>query len=191
MNVYLGIDPGDKWVGWARMQVTDRTYTCCMGVYNRAMFNDLTRLVNVIMEANTPSHVICESFQLRALGHNKFGRGETLRLIGALQYATGQAQLAWSEVPPGNAVVELGQLHLGKYIEKWMKWVPASADTNWRHAHSAWRVIGRYLLTMHHKDITRLARTPKNPPMGFYHGATNALNAKHAHLLAPTASWTV
>lgn len=186
MNIYLGIDPGDKWVGWARMQVDGLMYTANMGVYNSEAINFYDLVQFILIKGNNPTHIITESYQQRHLGHNRFGRGTTLRFIGALQYVTEQKHLIWGEVPPGNPE-ELAHLHLAKYIEKWTPHLPMPASPQWKHAHSAWRVIGRYLLTLGHKDGSRLAKAKVHMVFNF----DELHRPQLGFLSAPTALWTV
>lgn len=141
------IDPGDVHVGYAAMRFKPETrrYELRMGVLHRRE-RTLTETVNDVL-AQMPARVIIENYRARPVGHQQFNAGETLRLIGALEYATQlptSARRCFFE-PPGNPDHDLPKLKLSPIIDKWIE-VFGEVNPNWRHAYAAWRALGMYVM---------------------------------------------
>lgn len=185
---YIGIDPGDKWVGVASMTVVGNTsgyYYMNMGVLNRANHFDMSFVVDSIVPQRSSHHiVVCESFQQRPVGYNRFGRGDTLRLMGALQYLSLKRGHEWNEIPPGDPN-EVYRLYVGKFLDAWLPKCPKPEAAQWKHAWSAWRVMARWLMMRESKDLTRM-RPKELPPMGCFYVEAQSSSAR---LTAPRLEW--
>ena len=136
----IGIDPGDVHVGYAILDRDESDTRVRMGVVHRPS-RTFAALVNQLVDGAEGGMIVCESFQSRPVGHQRFDGGMTSQLIGALRYLTEERGINFMTVPPGK-IEELHELYLDRYIEKWM---PHRAQ-RWNHALSAWRVVGQFLL---------------------------------------------
>jgi hypothetical protein len=178
--LYIGIDPGEAWCGFAALS-TDadilddiraeaRTYDVAKHGGYLGMVKDIIDLIPHMRE----THIIVEDFRIRASGHQRFSRGDTLRFIGALEYATEKiSTFHWHLVPPGNIKVarNLFGRALRTYRERW----PHEGSDEWGHCVSAWRALGMYLLKSDTAMLARLrgyrpTRTDRWLPVGNRNG---------------------
>jgi hypothetical protein len=186
MRHYLGIDPGEVWVGYAKLAVDNGVYTANMGVINIGAMSFVPTVGFLVPIVQT--HTIVESYQQRPVGYQRFASGHTLQLIGALKYAMLLAGHEWSEVPPKDpSPTELNKLLIGRYLTRWQEFLECPGDPRWRHAHSAWRVLAQYLLMRGSNDLSDLKRKvlpPLRPCGPIRHGRVNRVE-----LIAPTVTW--
>jgi hypothetical protein len=152
---FVGYDPGDRWCGWAILQVATgeqrSIYQARYGVADRSArsFSELVdKLAPPLRAEPMQRFAICESFQQRPVGHQRFAPAATPRLIGALHYKALKAGLLWREVPPGDPHT-ITKLILGDYFDFWMFDVHRPSDKRWDHARSAWRVIATFMMNEH------------------------------------------
>ena len=158
---FIALDPGEAWVGIAMLEVR--------GVWWRAE----SRVINVharehILEVAqdalvwAPAIILAEDYRVRPLGHNAFTAGYTLKLLGALEAVTRLKDATWSTMMPGPSA-DLEMLQLGRFIRP-VDWEPKSPQ--WRHAVSAWRILGRHMLTEERDAMEKLRRV-KDPKLEF------------------------
>lgn len=137
---FVGVDPGERWVGIVRLSVRPlHRYSANMLVLDRKTVY-LKDVVNAILRLY-PDELFVESYQQRAVGHQRFAPGRTLRLIGALEYAAQVHEHSYSEVMPGNPDDELPHLPLARMIAQW----PMKGASS-RHGRAAWRILQRGLM---------------------------------------------
>lgn len=160
----LAFDPGEVWCGlaafdWSNEEdIVSESRVLCLET--RTLL-DVIRYVDFML----PAYVVCEDFRIQSVGHNRFSAGHTLRLIGALEAVTAlNPKSIWSTVPPGNAKKEVPQL-FGGWYEDWFESFPDLTNSNWRHAQSAWRVMGRFLMARNPKLLTCIHKTKFTVPM--------------------------
>lgn len=159
----LAFDPGDVWCGMAALDWDNGedivAESRVIHLASRSLLGFL-RYIDFML----PAYVVCEDFRVQAVGHNRFSAGHTLRLIGALETITVlNPKSRWAIVPPGNAKREVPELFNGWY-ERWEAF-RNDRDANWRHAQSAWRVMGRFLMSDHPKLLRILRKEHRVQPM--------------------------
>lgn len=150
--LYIGIDPGDAHLGFAALEITSggevrvesRTYSVeAHGGYAR-MAHDI---IDLLPHAKR-THIVCEDFRIRKIGHQAHSAGRTLRLIGALEYgALGVKEFSFSTLPATDKVENLTRELFGRVLFNYRNHWPRSRHSSWRHCLSAWRVLGEYLFT--------------------------------------------
>jgi hypothetical protein len=142
----IGIDPGEVWCGFALLEWDEghqelrseaRVFHIPPRGMKRTVYDALFGL---------PARVVVENYAQRPTGFNSFSQGTTLRLLGALEFYTGQSRGSeFFLVPPGNADKELPLLAEG-FFDAWADhWLHAK-NKNWNHARSAWRVLLRHVM---------------------------------------------
>ncbi len=145
MKRLIGIDPGERWMGMAILTIDGRYWHANMRVLDLS-----TRSLDKTgfeLYALLPATVIAESYQQRPVGHQHFASGQTLRVLGALEYVTLRHRCRWEEVPPAQPDVLVGELHMIHYLERWLTFCPPLINkSTWQHGKSAWRVLLQYML---------------------------------------------
>jgi hypothetical protein len=155
--LYVGIDPGESWCGFAALETTSkkkirveaRTYSVKAHQGYLQMARDLMDIIPRGRQLN----FVCEDFRIRRSGHQGFNHGDTLRLLGALEYgvASRDEQSHFFLVPPNdNGEHETKELFgniLRSYRSTWPK-----TYRSWGHCVSAWRVLGNHLFH-HERDL--------------------------------------
>jgi hypothetical protein len=183
---YLGIDPGDRWVGYCKLKVSVGVkvtiYQADMGVIERSL--RLDKVVDRIIPVSPITQIAIESYSQRSVGFNKFRSSGTLQLIGALNYAAAKNGHTWAMVNPSQS--DLDSLIIGKYLKKWDKYLPASS--NWVHAHSAWRALARWMLVSSNGDLHTLAELKQLPQLSY---RQNYPAVSEGQVSAPTLSWEI
>lgn len=145
MTCYLGIDPGDRWNGWAHLMVEEpRCFEVECGVLD-AKDRHFVHLIQDLTRQNFDT-VVVERFQLRAQGHQRFHNPMTAKVIGALAYAAGTRMAHFEEVNPADPA-ELDQYPIAPHIRQWRSSWPDRANSRWQHALSAWRVLCAHFMT--------------------------------------------
>jgi len=145
----IAIDPGERWTGFGILSFDNKGRR--LGdigfldgkedFYYAADFLD--RLVNHYR----PKYVIVEDFQTRPVGHQRFSKALTARLIGAMEYVVQKYDgTEWRTEPPGDPIKGLKLLKLSQTMMHWKQIWPKPSDRSWNHAMSAWRVLGQFLI---------------------------------------------
>lgn len=154
---WVGIDPGDRWMGVSILtQIDKKTWTADMRVIDIEVVKNRHLLVKGMMHILSPKDVVlCENYQIRRAGHQSFNVGETLRLIGALEFATLDQLCDFVLVMPGDPN-DINDMFFGAILKTWQeKWMRGNAK-EWDHARSAWRVMLIYLMSKHPDVIRKL-----------------------------------
>lgn len=142
-DYYTAFDPGEAHVGFATLWLHDGgTYEAEMGVLHRPS-RSFSDLVNQAMPSGPNGTILVESYQQRAVGHQRFAAGETLQLIGAMRYRAECYGQTFATIMPGNARKDLDAMKLTPILDDWL---PSPRPSRWEHAFSAWRVLGRFML---------------------------------------------
>lgn len=191
--LYVGIDPGEQWCGFAALEITSddvvrveaRTYSIRLRHGWLRMARDLVAL----LPHSRPATIVCEDFQVRKVGHQRFNHGDTLRFIGALQYGFGSVRFHTFhlESPNDRGRKEVPMMFGNAFIRYRNRW-PHARDSEWNHCVSAWRVLGSFLLRHDPEALQRIHRLKRSHPAqrwipsGSYH-------PKKEHI-APAAIWS-
>lgn len=164
--LYVGIDPGEVWCGFAALDLTGsgsvrveaRTYSVkAHGGYLR-MAQDIMNLI----PHNRPTQIICEDFRIRRSGHQHFNRGDTLRFIGALEYGASMIDaFQFSVIPPNDHGAQETKELFGRILFSYRKTWPRHKHHAWGHCISAWRVLGHHLFH-HQQDLLIRLRQRKH-----------------------------
>jgi hypothetical protein len=134
----MSVDPGERWTGWARLQLGRRRWTAWHGLIDGHQHPGLFNIVRAITSMPADAR-IAESYQLRPVLHQAFKGGATLRLLGALQYATEQQGQGWHEVPPDNPN-KLNKMPMAKVLEELGHYSVS------KHTLSAWRIMMQWMM---------------------------------------------
>lgn len=166
---WIGVDPGDRWLGLAILtQVDSTTWTADMRVVDLAQRRSRTHVVNEFLQLVDSMFdvVVAENFSARAVGHQRFNQGDTLRLLGALEYGVTNRQCSFFLVPPGDPK-QLNGMFFKRWLEMWQgRWLDRS-NPHWRHALSAWRALivhlmasdgGRIILALKNSRVLKTAQ---------------------------------
>jgi hypothetical protein len=188
---YIGIDPGEVWVGFAVLDVLDRDvlYTSC-GVLDLEA-RGFTPLVKEIRRW-LPAYVAGEEFRSRPMGHRTWSKEETARLLGALQFAVEESGSTWRTAEAGNPNVDLPKLGWEGWLENWSTQWPRVHSAPWNHARAAWRALGMVLLRETEIEdgewlLGRLAMM-----LNFKMSSARMVTLREKHereVIAPTAVW--
>lgn len=194
---FIGIDPGDVWCGYAMLEYDpqnkgDRYFLTEARTFHVPSRQSLLEVTHDVMFA-LPSVVIAENYQVRPVGYNRFNKGGTLRLLGALELATGQSLASsWNMVPPASWEKELPKL-VPTMFKTWTTDWPLlpKRRKDWGHAMSAWRVLLRYMM-QHHPTVLEALRDAQC--IASYKRVRSPLYASDRRtsvhdLAAPTAKW--
>jgi hypothetical protein len=154
--LYVGIDPGEAWCGFAAMDVTGtvvrveaRTYSVTAHGGYLQMAQDLMNLI----PHNRPTQIVCEDFRIRRSGHQRFNRGDTLRFIGALEYGVAMVDaFQFTVIPPNDRGEQETKELFGRILHSYRKSWPRRRHHAWGHCVSAWRVLGHHLF-QHERDL--------------------------------------
>lgn len=188
---FIGIDPGDVWVGIAALEFEPernevRGETRVYNLTARGLPHTVQDIVSMM-----PAHVAVENFSIRPQGHNRFKAGQTLRLIGALEYAISQSvRSTGCLIPPGNAEREVPLL-FGDLIARWRKDWQTPGLKEWNHAYSAWRVLGRHLMTDHVELLRTLKRDPLQDSRALMRRWLPLQHGSDRDIIAPASRWTL
>jgi hypothetical protein len=99
------------------------------------------------------THVVCEDFRIRKAGHQRFSRGDTLRLIGALEYGVSSVDaFKFYLIPPNDHGERETRELFGRVLASYRRTWPRRKDPAWGHCLSAWRVLGNHLFH-HERDV--------------------------------------
>lgn len=180
-RVWIAFDPGDRWTGVAVLALND-----FLGAYAEAFVLDAeasdwvepVRYLKRLLALADPKlvTVLAEDYRTRPQGHQAFSRGTTLRLLGALESAAEIAGCAWGTIAPGSPD-DLKLLKLGTLFSAWEKEWPRPGDSDWRHARSAWRVLGQHLAFRESATFAKLRRAKLRPARATYVEVETGLRA--------------
>jgi hypothetical protein len=189
--LYIGVDPGEAWCGFSALDITSdgavrveaRTYSVtARGGYLR-MAHDIVDLL-----PHRRAHIVCEDFRIRRSGHQHFSAGNTLRLLGALEFGvTSVDAFKFFLVPPNDRgdteTRELFGSVLWNYRRSW----PKPRHAAWGHCVSAWRVLGHHLLA-HERALLLKLHTVKKSRQCDRWLPVALKSSRHEHV-APAARW--
>lgn len=155
--LYVGIDPGEVWCGFAALEITSegivraeaRTYN----VADRKGYLNMTADLLDLLPHARPANIVVEDFRIRHAGNQRFNRGDTLRFLGALEYGVREISLyTFFLVPPNDHGMKEVRALFGKGFASYrLKW-PSPRHPAWGHCVSAWRVLGAHLFE-HEKEL--------------------------------------
>lgn len=154
--LYIGIDPGDSWCGFAaldvsvdRVRVEARTYS----VKSHGGYLQMVHDIIDLLPHNRPTHIIAEDFRIRRAGHQAFAAGNTLRFLGALEFGVSCVDaFKFFTIPPNdNGESETKEL-FGRVLFNYRKTWARPRHAAWGHCLSAWRVLGHHLF-QHERDL--------------------------------------
>lgn len=159
---YLALDPGDRWIGVATLQFSFEKKKAsisfgatCLDRKDRSIgetMDDVAGLVGLI----DAHRLVVEDYQIRQVGFNSFNAGQTLRLLGALQYQYEEnknVRLALVK-PDSPTLAQQFWRHLWDDIRGTVdRHVPREQR---QHAYSAWRVLGAYLMSNELETLQRI-----------------------------------
>lgn len=153
--LYIGLDPGESWCGFAALEVKSHTIRVEARTYSVKSRTSYLQMAQDVMDIipHRETCVISEDFRIRGSGHQRFSAGNTLRLIGALEYATSErSQATFHLIPPNdNGERETREL-FGKVLLGYRSSWPQKSHSTWGHCVSAWRVLGQHLFH-HERDL--------------------------------------
>jgi hypothetical protein len=167
-NMWIAIDPGERWCGYATLRYFRKEWRADTGVFDTGE-HPFPELVNALLFDTYRSYVVVESFQARKSYINL----DTVKLIGALKYAALSRESQFAEVRAGDPDKEIPLLGLGTLVAIWAKkWPFMTNNSRWHHARSAWRIMGQWLLqhnqrVFHHlisidQTDLKIAKRPMN-----------------------------
>lgn len=158
----VGIDPGEAWCGFAVLDVSKDSVRAEARTYSVKAHGGYIGMVRHFMDILPhvrKTRIIVEDFRIRRVGHQSFNRGATLRLMGALEYAVSKVPaFSWYLVPAGNHHKE-NRLLFGNVLDYYRQLWPDRGQKEWDHCLSAWRVVGRHLIS---SDLNVLPTLRKN-----------------------------
>lgn len=155
--LYIGIDPGASWCGFAAMEllspksvrVEARTYD----VQARRGYLQMTKDILDMIPRGRETTFIAEDFRIRKSGHQRFSRGDTLRFLGALEYGVScRPNSHFYLVQPNDHGEKETRELFGRVLLKYRGAWPEKTHATWGHCVSAWRVLGNHLM-FHNRDV--------------------------------------
>lgn len=143
---FIGIDPGERWLGIAGLFNNGMAWTAqalVVDLKQAPMYNNVSQLGR--FTAHKHAVVVCEEYRPRPQGHNRFSKHSTLRLIGAIEYMFADQAKHTVFVPPQTfelSNVLFGQRTWRDWQERWGQ----HGSPRWDHALSAWKALAYYLV---------------------------------------------
>lgn len=191
--LYVGIDPGESWCGFAALEITsDNVVRVEARTYNVALHKGWCRmardLINVLPHSRQ-AKIICEDFQIRRSGHQRFNHGDTLRFLGALEYAVSNVPFFDFDLePPSDSAIKAVPKLFGKSWVKYRSRWPKKSHPAWNHCASAWRVLGSNLLRTDSAVLAGLHRYRRSLPRDQW--LPSGILVREEEFIAPAALWT-
>lgn len=188
--LYIGIDPGEAWCGFAALDITSdglvrveaRTYKISAHRGYLGMAHDI---IDLLPHAKR-THVVLEDFRIRRSGHQHFNRGNTLRLLGALEFGVHEVSTFSSSVIPPNDHGERETRELfGRVFWNYRRHWPHRRHAAWGHCISAWRVLGHHLFQAEQPLLLKLLKKKRSHACEQW---LPMLRAEGDHI-APSAWW--
>lgn len=190
--LYIGIDPGESWCGFAALEVSARgevrvearTYSVKAHQGYLQMATDLLDMI----PHNKPAHFAIEDFRIRRSGHQRFNRGDTLRFLGALEYGISSVDaFKFFLIPPNDHGERETRELFGRILLSYRRTWPRRRHHAWGHCLSAWRVLGNHLFHHDRDLLVRLLQRKRS------HRCEQWLpilvkSPKYEHV-APAATW--
>lgn len=148
--LYVGIDPGESWCGFAALDVTSRkevrvearTYSVKAHGGYLQMSHDLIDL----LPHSRSACIVVEDFRIRRSGHQRFSAGNTLRFLGALEYAVSCIDtFSFHLIPPNDHGERETKELFGHVLKNYRRTWPRNRHHAWGHCVSGWRVLGNHL----------------------------------------------
>lgn len=167
--LYIGIDPGESWCGFAALETTSdgviRVESRSYDVENHHGYVGMTRDIIDLLPHAKRTHIVAEDFRIRRSGHQSFSTGNTLRFLGALEYAASDVKtFSFSTIPPSDKVENLTRELFGRVLFNYRNHWPKARHSSWRHCLSAWRVLGQYLMNQDRAVLEILHKKKKSHP---------------------------
>lgn len=161
MTNFIGIDPGERWVGLAGLrQMTGhwQVYIAVADLREQGFHPAVKRIQSWV---SPETRVVCEDYRVRPQGFNRWGAHPTLRLLGAIEFATIENGGGFHLVPPGKHEdlhkLAFGNVALRYWRDRWNQW----GNEKWNHGLSAWRALAVFM-AQHHPRILEII----NPGLG-------------------------
>lgn len=188
--IVIGIDPGEAWCGIAALNIKKRSVVAearTLAIKPRTPIS----IVRAALPFSKKDEVIviAENYNFRPVGHQRFSTGQTVRLLGALEFYTRDMNWKWHLIPPGPWQKEIPLIFGNNLLAEYRRHWPQPRHQNWDHCMSAWRVLGRYLLTEQLTSV--LAPLRKKHGIGddaYWHPADSFMpvrSTRKADLIAP------
>lgn len=190
--LYIGIDPGESWCGFAALDLTSkrevrveaRTYS----VKAHGGYLHMARDILDLLPHARQAHVACEDFRIRHSGHQQFNRGNTLRFLGALEYGVASVDaFRFFLIPPNDHGRRETRELFGRVFFNYQKAWPDRRHSAWGHCVSAWRVLGNHLFHHDRDLLMRLLQKQRSHRCDQWLPAL-ACDSGADHI-APAASW--
>lgn len=164
--LYVGIDPGESWCGFAALDITNREVRVEARTYSVKAHGGYLKMAHDLIDLiphNRPTHVIAEDFRIRRSGHQRFNRGDTLRFLGALEFGVSSVDaFEFFVVPPNdNGERETKEL-FGRVLASYRRTWPRRKHHAWGHCISAWRVLGNHLFHTERDLLMRLLQRKRS-----------------------------
>lgn len=168
--LYVGIDPGDAHVGFAALEITDneevrvesRTYSV---ESHRGYIRMAHDILDLLPHAKR-THIACEDYRIRKVGHQAFSAGMTLRLIGALEYGAHEINaFSFTTVAPTDHMEQVTRELFGRVLFNYRNHWPKSRHPGWRHCLSAWRVLGQHLMLTERELLLSIRKKKRSHPI--------------------------
>ncbi len=155
--LYIGIDPGESWCGFAALETTSRNEVRVESrTYSIKAHGGYLQMVHDLMDLLPRTrgvHVACEDFRIRRSGHQAFNRGDTLRFLGALEFGVSSIDgFTFSLIPPNDHGERETRELFGRVLFNYRKTWPRNRHHAWGHCLSAWRILGNHLFH-HERDL--------------------------------------
>lgn len=170
---WIGVDPGDRWMGLAVLTHLDGGFgwTADIRVVDLEPYN-LTGIGNGFRQLfGSGDFVICEDFRMRAVGHQQFNAGRTLRTLGMFEYITTSKGGTFGLIPPDRPELVM-ESFFGPIIRHWRtQWMDRTSP-HWGHALSAWRVLIHWLAKNNPKVIERIHKADLQKNASFITSST-------------------
>ena len=190
--LYIGIDPGEVWCGFAALDVTSgSTVRVEARTYNIAARDGYLQMAHDILDLlphARHAHVVCEDFRIRRSGHQHFNAGNTLRFLGALEFGVKSVDaFSFYLVPPNDKGETETRELFGKVLWNYRRTWPKPRHAAWGHCVSAWRVLGHHLLAENSTLLQKLHKVKKSHRTDRWLPA--AVKSTHHEHVAPAAWW--
>lgn len=165
--LYIGIDPGEAWCGFAALDVISSTAIRVEArTYSVTVRGGYLNMVNSILDLlphNRPTTIIAEDFQIRHTRHQSFNHGNTLRFLGALEHGVSEIDaFQFSLIPPSDHGERETRGLFGHVLFNYRDRWPRARSAPWNHCLSAWRAIGIYLLQNEQSTLLSLRKVKRS-----------------------------
>lgn len=150
---FVAVDPGDAWCGVAALELRGSLISAFTTVIH-ATPRTMHETVSEIMRCS-PSGLIVEKYQQRAVGHQRWAEPKAPRLLGALQYVAEDEGLGFHTVPTGDPR-DVERMPFWPIIMQWRSHWQRGMASNWSHGLSAWRILGTFMM-QHKTYLERLS----------------------------------